>query len=77
MSVLISYRPFWETLKKKGISQYSLINGEHHFSTGTLDSMRKNESMTLNTVDNICLMLDCKIEEVVEILQESDRKKEI
>lgn len=69
MNVLISYSPFWETLKKKGISQYSLIHGEHRFSTGTLDSMRKNESMTLNTIDNICMMLDCKIYDVVEIIK--------
>lgn len=72
---IISYMPFWETLKRKGISQYSLINGKHQFSTGTLDTMRKNESMTLNTVDDICMMLDCKISDVVEIIHVKEENK--
>ena len=66
---MISYAPFWETLKRKGITQYSLIHGKYQFSTGTLDAMRKNESMTLHTIDNICTMLDCEISDVVEIIR--------
>lgn len=63
--VIISYAPFWKTLKKKNISQYSLIK-DYGFSTGTLDALRKNKSITLNTLHDICMMLDCEITEVVE-----------
>lgn len=62
---MISYAPLWNTLKKKGISQYSLIK-EYGFSTGTLDSLRKNKSITLNTLHDICTILNCEITEVVE-----------
>lgn len=61
---MISYAPFWETLKKKGISQYQLIH-TYGFSTGTLDALRKNRSITLNTLHDICSLLDCDILDVV------------
>lgn len=67
--VIISYEPLWETLKKKNISQYILIK-EYGFSTGTLDALRKNRSITLNTLHDICMMLDCDITDVVEFKRE-------
>ena len=67
--IVISYEPLWETLKKKNISQYILIK-EYGFSTGTLDALRKNRSITLNTLHDICMMLDCDITDVVEFKRE-------
>lgn len=65
---MISYEPFWKTLKNKGITQYNLIQ-KYHFSTGTLDALRKNKSITLNTLHDICTMLDCDIADVVEFVK--------
>lgn len=65
MSIIISYAPLWKTLKEKGITQYKLIN-DCHFSNGTLDSLRKNKSITLNTLQDICKMLNCDIWDIVE-----------
>ena len=61
---MISYAPLWETLKEKGITQYQLIHN-HNFSTGTLDALRKNKSITLNTLHDICEILNCEITDVV------------
>ncbi len=69
MIVIISYEPLWNTLKRKNISQYMLIK-EYGFSTGTLDALRKNRSITLNTLHDICVMLDCDITDVVEFKME-------
>lgn len=66
---IISYEPFWKTLKDKGITQYQLIKN-YNFSTGTLDAMRKNRSITLNTLHDICTMLDCEINDVVIFVKE-------
>lgn len=57
---MISYAPFWKTLEKKGITQYQLIH-EYNFSTGTPDTLIKNNSITLNTLHDICDMIDCDI----------------
>lgn len=68
MSDIISYEPLWATLKKKGITQYDLVN-HYGFSTGTLDSLRKNNSITMHTLENLCNMLDCEMWDIVEIIK--------
>lgn len=39
------------------------------FSSSTLAKMSKGEYVSLETIDIICQHLDCKIEEVIEVLQ--------
>lgn len=72
MSGIISYDPLWKTLKRKGISQYTLIH-EYKVSTGTLDSLRKNNSITLNTLEDICTLLDCEISDVVTFIKTQEK----
>ena len=64
---MISYQPLWATMKNRGISQYKLIK-DYHFSTGELDRFRKNDSVSTNTLDMLCSILDCKLEEVAVYL---------
>lgn len=69
---MISYAPLWVTLKDKEISQYRLIQ-EYGISTGTLDALRKNKSVTMNTLNNLCQILKCDISDVVEILLDTKK----
>ena len=64
---MISYQPLWATMKNRGISQYKLIK-DYHFSTGQLDRLRKNESVSTNTLDTLCTILNCSLEEVAVYL---------
>ena len=61
---MITFDPLWETLQRKGISQYVLIK-DYGVSTGTLDSLRKNRSVTLNTVNDLCRILNCDIADII------------
>lgn len=61
---MISYDPLWETLRRKNISTYKLINS-YHFSKGTLDSLKHNRNISTATLDDICRILDCRVEEVL------------
>lgn len=65
---MFSYDPLWETLNKKGITQYQLIK-EYNISTGTLDALRKNRSITMFTLEKLCLILDCEPNDIIKIEQ--------
>lgn len=67
---MISFDPFWKTLKKKNITQYALIS-QYHVSTGTLDALRKNKSITLNTIQDLCNLLDCDMEDIVLVTKDT------
>lgn len=62
--LVISYGPLWETLRKKDISTYKLING-YNFSKGTLDSLKHDRNISTATLNDICRILDCRVEEVL------------
>ncbi len=64
---MISYKPFFDTLKKKGISQYKLET-EYGVSKGTVDNLRHNRSITLYTVEEFCRMLDCEPWDIFELV---------
>lgn len=64
---MIMFDPLWETLKVKGISQYSLIKN-YGVSTGTLDALRQNRSITLNTLNDLCRILQCDVQDIIKYI---------
>lgn len=72
---MIVYKPFWDTIKKMNISQYMLIN-DYGFSTGTLDSLRQGRSITMNTLNDICKLLDCEVTDVIEYVVDDKDQSE-
>lgn len=62
---MIVYDRLWQTMKEKGISQYRLMK-EHGFSSGQLDRIRKGENINLYTLDTLCRILDCRVEDIIE-----------
>ncbi len=62
---MISYAPFWKTLKEKGISTYALIN-KYNISSGTIDRMRKGNGISTLKIDDFCKILDCNVEDIIE-----------
>ena len=69
---MIVFDPLWETMKRRGISQYALIK-EHGVSTGTLDALRKNRSITLNTLNDLCRILRCDVADVIRYIPEESK----
>ncbi len=62
---MITYDPLWETMRKKGITTYSLIK-DYSFSRGTLDSLKHNRNISTATLNDLCRMLSCKVEEILK-----------
>jgi len=66
---LISYKPFYETLFKKGITEYNLIF-KQGFSANTFHRMRKGEAISTKTLDALCYALDCCVSDIIEFVKE-------
>ncbi|WP_275563899.1 helix-turn-helix domain-containing protein [Otoolea muris] len=62
---VITFSPLWQTLKDRGITQYDLLN-KYEMSRGMLDNLKHNRSITLNTLNDLCNMLDCNITDIIE-----------
>lgn len=62
---MIVYDRLWATMKRKGVSQYRLIH-EYGFSNGQLDRLRKNENVNAYTLNVLCRILDCNVEDIME-----------
>ncbi|MBR1852103.1 MAG: helix-turn-helix transcriptional regulator [Lachnospiraceae bacterium] len=60
---MVDYSPLWETMQKKGITQYRLLkDGIDH---KTLDGLKKNKNVTVLTLEKLCRILDCTPNDVI------------
>ena len=62
---MIVYTPLWETLKRKGLSTYTL-RVKFGISGSTVQRLRKDMSVSTNTLDDLCERLDCPLSDVAE-----------
>ena len=61
---VISYKPFYETLLKKGITEYYLIF-KQVIDAKTLHRMKHGEAITTKTLNTLCEVLNCEISDVI------------
>lgn len=66
---MISYAPLWETLKQKEVSQYQLIK-EYKVSAGQLSRLRANHYVSTHTIEMLCEILDCRVEDIMIYIKE-------
>lgn len=62
---MIVYDRLWKTMQAKGITQYKLIK-EYGISSGQLDRIRKGENISVYTLNTLCRILDCRVEDIIE-----------
>ncbi|MBQ6217665.1 MAG: helix-turn-helix transcriptional regulator [Erysipelotrichaceae bacterium] len=55
---MIDYSPFFKTIKEKKISQYELKH--MGISSCVLESIKKGKSITLNSLNMLCTIIDCE-----------------
>lgn len=67
---MVSYKPLWKTLIDRGITKTQLREMVG-CSTSTLARLGKDEFVGLDLICKICYVLNCKIEEVVEVVPEN------
>ena len=64
---MISYKRLWSTMEEKGATTYTLqIRGE--ISSSTIRRLKAGESVSTNTLDALCRILDCTLNDIAEYI---------
>lgn len=61
---MISYEPFYNTLKKRNITTYKLIK-EYNISRSLLDRLKHNKPISTVTLNDLCRILNCNVDEIM------------
>ena len=68
---MIVFNKLWKTMREKGISQYKLIN-DYKISTAQLDRLRKNSGVNTHTLNMLCKILNCRLEDIAEYVADEE-----
>lgn len=68
---MISYEPLWRTMKDRGVTTYTLIY-KMGFSAYTITNLKRNKSITMNTLEKLCKALQCTPNEVIEFIEDNE-----
>lgn len=69
---MIKYDRLWKTMEKKGVTQYDLYT-RHNVNRSLLDRLRKNKNVEVNTIDKLCNILSCSIDEIMEHVPDENK----
>ncbi len=61
---MISYEPFYDTLRKKQCTVYQLIF-KHGMSANTFQRMKEGKGITTETIDTLCFILNCEVQDII------------
>ena len=64
---MISYAPFWNTLKARKMTTYTLIT-QHNISSATIDRIKKGKGITTTKLEDFCRILDCGVADIIEYI---------
>ena len=71
---MIDYTPFWKTLERSEENWYTLTK-RHHVSDSTLHRQKHNKDVSMKTVNDLCRILNCDIEDIaVYVASDQDQK---
>lgn len=62
---MVSYKPLWQTMEKKGITTYTLIKS-YKINPRTINNLKHNKGITVDTLEKLCAILQCTPNDVIE-----------
>ena len=66
---MISYERLWQTMKEKGVTQYTLIK-THNISPAQITRLKRNESVSTHTIEMFCKILKCNVEDIMQYIED-------
>ena len=70
-SKLIKYDRLWKTMQEKGITQYDLYT-TYKINRAQVFRLKKNQNVQVNTIDKLCNILDCDVEDIMEHIRDKN-----
>ncbi len=68
---MIKYDRLWETMRRNGVSQYKLIK-DYGIDKAQLHRIRKNMVVKTIILNNLCSILNCRIEDIMEYVPDEE-----
>jgi len=65
---MIDYSPMWEYMRLHNISQYYLL--KHDIDNKTIYNLKRNENITMLTLEKLCKAMDCEPNDIVRFVDE-------
>lgn len=69
----VSYKRLWKLLIDRDMKKRDLKEAAN-LSPSLMSSLNQDKSVTVNTLSRICEVLDCRIEDVMEIVQDDTKE---
>ena len=66
---MIKFDKLWETMEKKGVSTYQLRE-KCGIDSKTIRRLKANENIETKTLNKLCSVLDCRLEDIAEYVEE-------
>lgn len=66
---MISYEPFYKTIKEKDISTYKLIT-QYGLSRSLIDRLKHNKPISTVTLNDLCTILHCRVEDIILFIED-------
>lgn len=69
---MIRFDRLWATMRAKGITQYDLYT-RYNVNRSQLDRLRHNKNIEVNTIDKLCNILQCRVEDIMEHIPDDNQ----
>ncbi len=69
---MIKYDRLWATMKSRGITQYDLYT-HYNVNRAQISRLRHNQNVEVNTIDRLCNILQCKVEDIMEHIPDNNQ----
>ena len=66
---MIKFDRLWETMKEKNVTSYQLRE-RCGIDSKTIRRLRANENMETKTMNKLCSVLECRLEDIAEYVED-------
>ena len=72
---MITYEPFYKTMKDRGMTTYKLIR-DFNISRSLIDRLKHNKPISTVTLNDLCNILNCDVDRIMHhVPDEPDKSK--